>query len=376
MHAVLRGAAAIVLLSASQAWAQRVQFPSMIFQPAAQATPAAAPMTTFDPGVQPAQPTWDPYADPNAPPGLAPGATPYYTPAQPGPGPYPDGSTGVYPPGYQQPATGGFGGVIRLVQDTRVQDTWVYGDHSEDDLDINSIELSSTLAFPFFYNQAPLLVTPGAAVHWWEGPQTVASTGFADLPPRTYDVFVDFAWNPQITDRVHAELGFRPGLFTDFDHTTDDSLRLMGRALAGITFNPTTQFKIGVVYIDRNEVELLPAGGIIYTPNPDTRWEIFFPRPKFAHRINTIGNTNVWGYLAAEYGGGSWTIERPAGSDSFDYNDIRVMLGVETAPETLSGVKGLFEIGYVFDREVVYEDNPPDSFKPDDTFMLRAGFSF
>ena len=42
------------------------------------------------------------------------------------------------------------------------------------ELGINDVELSVTFAFPMFYNsQTPLLVTPGFAVHYWEGPVSV-----------------------------------------------------------------------------------------------------------------------------------------------------------------------------------------------------------
>ena len=41
--------------------------------------------------------------------------------------------------------------------------------------------------------------------------------------------------------------------------------------------------------------------------------------------------------------------------------------------ETQTFIRGHFEVGYVFDREVVFESGDPPPFKPDDTFMIRGG---
>ena len=44
--------------------------------------------------------------------------------------------------------------------------------------------------------------------------------------------------------------------------------------------------------------------------------------------------------------------------------------------ETQTHIRGHIEAGYVFDREIVFVSGDPPSFKPDNTFMLRAGVSF
>jgi len=266
---------------------------------------------------------------------------------------------------------------MRFLQEIRARETWLAGDSNTDplELDVNDVEISGTFAFPFFYNQSPLLVTPGFAVHYWGGPNSVAETGFADLPPRTYDAYLDFAWHPQVTTWLGANLGVRTGVYSDFEQFNSRSLRIMGRALGILTFSPTVQIAAGVVYLDRNEIKLLPAGGVIYTPSEDRRFEILFPNPKVARRFTTVGTVDVWGYVAGELGGGSWTVDRTAGfNDSVDYNDLRVILGIETLG--LSGFKANFEVGYVFNREVVYRFGPPAQFDPDDTVMVRAGLAY
>jgi hypothetical protein len=100
-----------------------------------------------------------------------------------------------------------------------------------------------------------------------------------------------------------------------------------------------------------------------------------FPNPKLAHRLTIVGTLDIWGYIAGELGGGSWTVERVGGAvERVDVNDFRVALGVEAT--AASGMRTMFEVGYVFEREIIYEGTTPRVFEPDDTIMLRAGVAF
>ncbi len=105
------------------------------------------------------------------------------------------------------------------------------------ELGINDVELSGTFAFPMFYNsQTPLLITPGFAVHYWAGPVSVPVPPPhrpADLPPRTYDAYLDAAWNPQINEWFGAELDVRIGVYSDFARVTTTSSALHGQGRGG-----------------------------------------------------------------------------------------------------------------------------------------------
>jgi hypothetical protein len=60
-------------------------------------------------------------------------------------------------------------------------------------------------------------------------------------------------------------------------------------------------------------------------------------------------------------------------SDQFDYNDLRVSGGLESFG--LRGFHAFFEVGYVWDREIIYRFGAPD-FPASDTIMLRAGAAY
>ena len=57
-----------------------------------------------------------------------------------------------------------------------------------------------------------------------------------------------------------------------------------------------------------------------------------------------------------------------------DINDIRVILGVEMS--NLNRYYGFAEVGYVFDRDLVFFREPGDSIHVDETVMVRAGFAW
>lgn len=239
---------------------------------------------------------------------------------------------------------------------------------------LQDVGVSASFSFPFFQN-APIFVTPGFKNTWWDGPAAGSGPGTADMAPQTYDAYLDTSWTPQITPWFGADVGVRVGVYSDFNAVTSQSLRIMGRGLGVFTFNPQFQAALGVVYLDRLRIKLLPAGGVIWMPNRDTRLDILFPNPKLAHRLGAFQNTDIWGYVSAEYGGGKWSIQRQAGNaDAVEYDDIRVMLGLDFL--SFSGLRGYSEVGYVFQRRLIYRSGDPHNYIPSDSVMFRGGLSY
>ena len=342
---------------------------AVVAQTAALPSPAESALdriipTQFGAPLSAPPPTWDPYAPQAAqvfptgpaPTTWAPAQAPSALGGQPG---YPGystaapsltptqgtaGSPSMFPPGYPtQNST--FQQSMRLYQGARGSWAYLFGSGQGTNVGVNELDTTATFAVPFFHsspvnlNHAPLLITPGFGLQLWDGPQTT-STMLADLPPNTYDVFIDTAWNPQLTPIWGAELGIRVGIYTNWDVLVWDSWRLMGRAIGTVKLTPTMTGKFGVVYLDRNLVKLLPALGITWTPDANSRYDIFFPAPKAAKRLTALGRHSVWGFLAGEYGGGAWTFRRQTGQISpFDYNDVRISLGTEFVPQTPTGLE-------------------------------------
>ena len=315
---------------------------------------------------------------------------PYIQPAAPYPaGPYPTaplvpgGPPALYPNGAPvyngpfEPFTSTWTKTMRFFQEIHADDTWEARNGGDRGMGLNTINTWATFAIPFGWTPNPLLITPGFQLNLWDGPD---ATGFPPptLPGQTYGAYIDAAWNPQISNWFGAELEVSPGVYTDFSFTDSESIRVLGRGLAVLTATPTLQFKAGIWYIDRVDIKLLPAGGVVWTPNPCSRYEIFFPAPKLAHLLSTVGNVNLWLYIRGEYGGGAWTINRPdfGGHDEFEYSDLRVATGIDFLPETQAGLRGYLEVGFAFDRHLVYRSRMPSDVDLNNTVLVGGGLSF
>jgi len=334
-----------------------------------------APVATLNGGVQPPPATWDPFAPPGAAPAVVlPAQDPYYAappPGVPAVGPF------TLPAPLATP--------YRFLRDVSLDYDWFAGHGSTPgQLGINDIELRSTFALPMFFQEPPLLITPGFAWHFWDGPSS-STTGNPDLPPRTYDGYLDAAWDPIIVpNSFSAELDASVGIYSDFSEITSQSIRLKGKGMAVVVIPDTNlTMKFGVWYINREKIKLLPAGGFVWKPSPVTRFDILFPNPKFTQQLTTTGGgVEWWWYLSGDYGGGVWTIKRSADAthpeenqiDLVDYDDIRVALGIDFIRQ--AGMKGFFEGGYAFQRELNYASNLPSYVSLNGAFYVHAGLSF
>ena len=262
----------------------------------------------------------------------------------------------------------------RLFERPRARHTWLQGNNGNE-LDINTLELATTLTLPTIGRmRQPFRLTPGFNFNWWNGPETDV-TGF-DLPSQAYSAFLALDHVSDPSQRSGIESNFTIGVYSDFENFNSDALRLTGLLLGWTRLNEINTLKFGVEYLDRVKVKLLPAVGVFIAPTPDLKLDVYFPRPRIAQRIPNFSDFEVWAYVGAEYGGGSWSIERPITGidDRVDINDVRAVIGLEwLGPRR---VTGFLEAGYAFERELVFESGIPDrELELQDTFLLRLGFA-
>ena len=237
-----------------------------------------------------------------------------------------------------------------------------------DDLGITDLETWVVFGLPFPTRDNPLLITPGYAARLLNGPDGV------DLPGTLYDVYLQLRWLGNINDCWGYDLVFTPGVYTDFETDSDDAWRYTGRAVLTYQWSTATQIFFGVGYFDREDVSALPIGGLIYTPCDDVRWELIFPRPRYAKRYYAACDREDWWYVVGEFGGGSWAIQRTGGIDDVvTLRDYRLMIGKEV--KLNGGARRSIEAGYVFGREIEYRSALPD-ITLDDSFILRGAITF
>ncbi len=370
------------------------------------ATPAPSASTTPSPWLPP-----NPAIAPSSPsPGVPsmnypPGSTPYYGPAGPstppapgavyqGLGPPPNSWDPYATPGEQAslfpqnpvfPSTGDDSWPTKIVkfrQAVGVDYTFIAG-NGGDELGLNDFQFYGTFAFPFLYNpETPLLVTPGFGLQLWSGPISTVADDSPDMPPTTFDGYIQAAWNPQLNQIVGGELAFAVGVHSDFKKITGDSFRYTGHGYLTLALSPNWRVKGGIIYLDRVRVSLLPAGGATWvssTIDPKIQLDLLFPNPRLTIRLADRGNTHWWWYVRGDYGGGSWYIERTTGilageHERVDYNDIRIATGFEF--EGWRGLQGSMEIGVATARELVYERGLTDNVKPNTQLLVGATLAF
>jgi hypothetical protein len=303
---------------------------------------------------------------------------------------YPSGSpTSLFPGGFNG---GGYGGSLlpgglfsggltgyQLLHGPRLRHTFISGGDNQDDLGMNQTDFSLGFAFGnFFYSNRPLYVVPSFSLYLFDGPITIPAKP-ADMPGSAYGGFIDFGWQTDPNQIIGAEFGVRVGVFSDFDTFNSDSIRVMGKGLGSFRLTPTSTVKAGVYYLDRESIKILPAGGLLWQPDPYTRFDIFFPEPKLAKYWRTIGTQDVWWYVAGEYGGDSWTITRSTNTEErVDINQVAITFGWEWGRSDLirMGQRTAFiEFGGVFARELKYETSPHDQ-DLGEALMVRAGFGY
>ncbi len=337
------------------AQAQRVAFPTMVSSdspfyqaPASYTQGAPAPYT-------PPQ-GWDPYVDPATP--IQPAAP--VAPAYPGDSLVrPDGSLA-------EPQS--------LIRNLRLQNAWLPGGGSGTELGIDELETSVSGAIPFLGNPVPIIITPGFGMRFLQGPGTDSVFGMPDLPPLVYDAWLDSAWKPRITSWLSADLAVRVGVYSDFDYVNEDSILVTGKGLGVVTLSPKLSLSAGIWYLNRQNIKLLPAGGVMYYPSADTRLDIVFPEPRISHRFRTVGSYDWWWYVGGRIGGGRWTIERVTGlDDRFTYNDYRIGGGLEFL--SYKGSSAFVDIAYVFNRQVLYQSGS-GNFNPDPTLAISTGINY
>lgn len=242
----------------------------------------------------------------------------------------------------------------------------------DDSLGITSVGASARYGLPFPDRASPLLITPGFETLFLDGPD------FVDVPPRVHAATVEFSHFRLLSDRWLVNVAATVGLYADDDSFgEDDALRVTGRGLA--IYQWTHQWKtiLGIVFLNRGDVSVLPAFGLQYE-DLHRKVDLIFPRPQIAWRIDGggppgPGAEQQWIFIGGEFGGNEYAIQNEIGADTLDYSDIRLQVGYEV--KRFGGLSTKYEFGYVFARELEF-DSVAEEIELDDTLFVRVGFKY
>jgi hypothetical protein len=206
----------------------------------------------------------------------------------------------------------------------------------------------------------PSGMAAGFGVHFLDGPVRT------EMPPRLFDFSMGYQRREWLWPDIGWDFLFRVGAYSDFEGSAKDGVRFPGHAVTFLRLTPSLTWLLGIDYLDRDDISLLPVFGAAWSPSDDVRLDLAFPRPSLAVRVM---DSTTWLYLAGELGGGTWAIERDeAWDDNATYRDLRLVFGIETLEQDGSG--SALELGYVFDRELEYRSGLGD-YSPEDCLMIR-----
>ncbi|MGE3316512.1 MAG: hypothetical protein AB7O26_15460, partial [Planctomycetaceae bacterium] len=195
------------------------------------------------------------------------------------------------------------------------------------------------------------------------------------LPSELYDAQIETRLIQPIGDVWGVDLAVTPAFFSDFDSGSNNGLRMTGHGMATLMLSDEWQFALGVMYLGREDVRLLPAGGVVWNISDGTKLELLMPKPRISQLVHANEDYEQFAYTGFElWGGNSWDITRPDDTfDTFTYRDFRFVVGLETRSKNL--LRGVFEIGYVFARKLEFRHDPT-ILEPGDTLMLRLGSNY
>ena len=237
-------------------------------------------------------------------------------------------------------------------------------------LGLATLDMSLTLGMPAPTVDSPLLITPGFG---WTFVDEANGPMDPGLPATLYESWIQARWMRKIGKRLGVDLAVAPGWYSDFVNDTAQAFRVTGHGFGAWEAREDLRIVAGVIYLDRYDVNLLPAGGLLWTPSDDRRFEFIFPRPRLAWRVKETSQAAQWVYLAGEFGGNQWAVRRDSGADDIVvYHDYRLLAGWERRPADL-GVSWRIETGWVTGRLVEYYVTDTADYHPDDTLLVRLG---
>ena len=183
----------------------------------------------------------------------------------------------------------------------------------------------------------------GYAFHFLSGPQQI------DLPSRLYQFSLGYQSRGRLSEFLSYDGAIGVSANSDFEGSARDGVFLPGHFAGVLHASPESDWVLGVDYLHRDDIKLLPIVGFSYHSDwmPNVRWDLVFPRPKI--QIG-LPDGHMF-HIAGRLGGGTWDFELPGGvGDVVTYRDFRLLLGFSKG----AGKHGIqsFEVGYIFGRKL------------------------
>ena len=320
----------------------------------AQATPEYAPIGSLSPATQPAPAgSWftSPYASPNSG--------------------YPAQSSND--PNFRSALSERYDRMMSFHERLDFSALWM-SDGGDNPLGNTELQGRSRFAVPCqMFGNDMFYIVPAFQINFWKNAPTAPPHAYT-MRDTTFGSWIEAGIEPYLGNEFSFDLMGSVGVYSDFNKITSDCIYVRGRARGLYQFSNTLELMLGVHYINRERIKLMPTFGVIWMPRDFFECFLIFPDPKIRRRIYIVNDTQWWGYVRAEYGGGSWAVNTDKGVFRTDYNDIRVALGLEFINKPKQCLSGYFEVGGAFNRELY--SNGHAWYKPTSCVFLAGGLRY
>ena len=242
-------------------------------------------------------------------------------------------------------------------------------------LAMTQLRFGATFGIPAPLKNSFILLTPSFEPTFvqWDGPEP--------FPKTLYSASLNCTLMKKINERWSAMASVGPRWSSD-GKETKHAVRcsLMG----GMTWIKSRQwqFRFGVVYLNRSDsFNIIPYGGLVWAPNDDWKYELMLPMLRVSRRCHTLpailsrdGESSHWAYFGLGFGGGTWAFQSVGDrSDVANYSEFSVAVGLESKQRERSPWKA--ELGYVFGRNMDFQNKTMRNFHIGDTIALRVTVS-
>jgi hypothetical protein len=217
------------------------------------------------------------------------------------------------------------------------------------------VELGIGTGIPLGSLDHILGVTPRVQVDWLDvGDQDLLPVGYV-VPEELYQFELQFFYRRDWSERLSILAIVSPAIRSDLS-TDDRALRFFALGLLNWEWIPDlVTLSGGAVMLGRADLPVLPAVGLLWTPNRRTRLDLRFPLAKASYRLTKNGgNSETWAYVKGGLGGSTWAVTKADGeTDEFSLRDYRLIFGWE---RLVSGGGGCFtEAGIAMGRRLEWE---------------------
>jgi len=240
-------------------------------------------------------------------------------------------------------------------------------DHRE--LNSSFLELGIGTGIPLGSFENILGVTPRFRIDWIDAAASI------DAPEQLYEFELQFFYRRPIRDRLSWMAIVSPSIRSDLS-TSDKAFRVFALGLLNWECIPDRlTFSAGAVVLGRADLPVLPALGVVWTPNRRIKLDLRFPVTRLSYRVaKHAGESETWGYLSGGLGGNTWAVTRATNqADELSLRDYRLSMGLE---RLVNGGGGCFaEWGVALGRRLEYERDGTE-ISLDDAAILRAGWRY